>query len=223
MDVPAFLSGLAVLGVVLELIFHWRASRQRLPVLLPVGLWMTAVLLIQRPNAWRKTWIWLLVLLLVLSAAGWTALLDWLRKQEGWRPAFPQMIVQGLVILLLLAALPWAWQRGLHLAEAGPVERTADWIAARLDEEGIVLADGMDAPPLWYYLLRAGGRADWFDKLSQRESYSMAYVVVNTSDPQQSLASLLQSVRDWRQPLLAQMCRYETSIDPYRLYRCSVP
>lgn len=223
MDVPALLSGLAVLGVVLELIFHWRASRQRLPVLLPVGLWMAAVLLIQRPNAWRKTWIWLLVLLLVLSAAGWTALIDRLRKQAGWRPAVPQIVVQGLVVLLLLAALPWAWQRGLQLAEAGPVERTADWIAARLDEEGIVLADGMDAPPLWYYLLRAGGRADWFDKLSQRESYSMAYVVVNTSDPQQSLAALLQSVSDWRQPLSAQMCRYETSIDPYRLYRCLAP
>jgi len=223
MDVPVLLSALAVLGVVLEAIFHWRASRQRVPVLLPVSLWVGFLLIVQRPNAWRKIWLWLLVLLLVLAAAGWAAFLDWLRRRRAWHPAVAQLLVQGVLVALLLLALPWAWQRGSRLAVPAAAERTADWIAARLDEQGAVVADGMDAPPLWYYLLRAGGEAAWFDKLNQRETISQAYVVVNAQDPQQSLESIIRTTANWRKPLEEQNCRFETEIEPYRIYRCSDP
>lgn len=223
MDVPALLSGLVMLGVVLEAVFHWRASRQRVPVLLPVSLWVVFLLIVQRPNAWRKIWLWLLVLLLVLAAAGWVAFLDWLRQRRGWHPVAAPLLVQGILVALLLLALPWAWQRGSRLAMPAAVERTADWIAARLDGQGVVVVDGMDAPPLWYYLLRAGGEAAWFDKLNQRETISAAYVVVNAQDPQQSLEAIIRTTADWRKPLQAQDCRLETEIQPYRIYRCSDP
>lgn len=223
MDVPALLSGLVMLGVVLEAIFHSRASRQRVPVLLPVSLWVVFLLIVQRPNAWRKIWLWLLVLLLVLAAAGWVAYLDWLRQRRGWHPVVAPLLVLGILVALLLLALPWAWQRGIRLAMPGAAERTADWIAARLDGQGVVVADGMDAPPLWYYLLRSGGYAVWFDKLNQRETISAAYVVVNAQDAQQSLEAIIRTTADWRKPLEAQDCRLETEIQPYRIYRCSDP
>ncbi len=223
MDVPVFLTVWAGLGVTLEIVFHWRASRQRVPVLLPVILWVSFVLALQRPNAWRKIWIWLLALLLVLAAAGWVAFLDWLRRRKNWPKLSTGGVVQGWLMILFLLALPWAIQKGMRLAQPAAPERTAVWIAEHLEVEGVVIADGMDGPPIWYYLLRAGGKSEWFDKLNQRESIPQAVVVVNTNDPSQSLELLLRQTEDWRNPISAEGCHPVVRIEPYQLYRCTPP
>lgn len=222
-DVHPLLTIWAVAGLILEVVLHRRASRQRLHVAVPVTVWVCILLFVQRPNAWRKIWIWLLVLLLVLAAAGWVALLDWLSRRRDWPEKRVSLLVQGWLIALGLLALPWAIQRGAQLAQPAAPERTADWIAEQMDDGGIVLADGMDAPPIWYYLLRSGGKAEWFDDLQQRESYTHAFVVVNTQDPHQSLESILQAAEKWRQPPDANMCRPAIWIEPYQVYRCSPP
>lgn len=223
MDVhPVFTIG-AVAGLILALIFHRSASRQRVAVLLPVSLWVILLLIAQRPNAWRKIWIWLLVLLLVLSAGGWVAFFDWLRKVKKWPARLSSVVVQMGVIGLILLALPWAFLKGKQLAQPAAPERTAVWIAEHLEADGVVIADGMDAPPIWYYLLRAGGQPAWFDKLNQRELIDVAFVVVNTTDPKQSLEALLRGTENWRQPLTSAVCRPAMMIEPYRIYRCAPP
>ncbi|MEN4012964.1 MAG: glycosyltransferase family 39 protein [Bellilinea sp.] len=221
MDLHPLLTAWAVAGVGLSIALHSRASRSRVPVLLTTGAWMALVLLAQRPNAWRKTWIWLLVLLLVLAAAGWAALLDALRKKYAWKPELPARIARSGLICLALLALPWAAQRGLALAQPGSAEQSAAFIAARMDADGIVLADGMDAPPIWYYLLRSGGSPAWFERLTEREAYSQAYVIVDGSNPAQSLASVIASPGEMRRPLDAQTCRWVAEIQPYLIYRCA--
>ncbi len=223
MDVHPFFTIWAAAGVILALIFHRNASRQRVPVLLPVSLWVGLLLIVQRPNAWRKMWIWLLVLLLVLAAAGWVALVDWLSRRKSRSEKLTAHLVQIGLIGLILVALPWAVQKGKQLAQPAAPERTAVWIAEHLDAGGAVIADGMDAPPIWYYLLRAGGKPEWFDKLNQRESIPQAFVVVNTSDPNQSLESLLRLTEHWRQPFFCEGCQPLMRIEPYQIYRCAAP
>lgn len=223
MDVHPLFTLWAVAGVLLALMFHPTASRQHVPVLFPVGLWVGLLLIVQRPNAWRKIWIWLLVLLLVLAAAGWVAFFDWWSKRKKWPANLSGIVVQGWVIVLILLAMPWAIQKGMQLAQPAAPELTAVWLAEHLGADGVVIADGMDAPPIWYYLLRAGGQSEWFDKLNQRDSIVQAFVVVNTRDPNQSLESLLKRTEDWRQPLTSAGCRPAMMIEPYRIYRCAPP
>ncbi len=221
MDVHPLFTLWAVIGVVLELALHRVSTRSRLPVLVTTVAWMAFVLLVQRPNPWRKTWIWLLVLLLVLAAAGWVALLDSLRKKYGWKLYLPARIVQIALLCLALLALPWAVQRGLTSSRPGSAEQTAAYIAARIDADGIVMADSMDAPPIWYYLLRSGGSPVWFEKLTQRESFSEAYVIVDDFNPAQSPSTVVASIGKMRHPVDVQTCYLAVEIQPYRIYRCA--
>ncbi len=221
MDVHPLFTVWAVIGLGLHVWFHARATGRGVPVLLTTAAWMTLVLLVQRPNPWRKTWVWLLVLLLVLAAAGWVALLDALRKKYAWKPQTPARIVQVGLLCLALLALPWAAQRGAALAQPGSAEQSAAYIAVRMDADGIVLADAMDAPPVWYYLLRSGGSPAWFEKLTQREAYSQAYVIVDGFNPAHSPRSVIASLGEMRRPLDVKTCRREAEIQPYRIYRCA--
>ncbi len=68
--VPMWIITLGILGLVLSLALHKKISSIRIPLQLASLVWILMLLIIQRPNAWSKVWVFLLPLVILWSAAG---------------------------------------------------------------------------------------------------------------------------------------------------------
>jgi hypothetical protein len=68
--VPLMVVIILAAGWTLSLIFHRRLSTSRVPLQLAALLWIAALIIIQRPDAWAKVWLFLLPLMLLWAAAG---------------------------------------------------------------------------------------------------------------------------------------------------------
>ncbi len=65
-------------GVVFSIFNPFRIQREKISILAAAGLSTVALFFIQRPPFLARTWLWLLPLLLLQSAAGWLGLARWL-------------------------------------------------------------------------------------------------------------------------------------------------
>lgn len=222
-DVPQFLTTMMVVGVVLETTMKMKCNHSKLPFLSGVLVWMIPVLLIQRPNAWRKIWIWLLALLLVLASIGWVALLEKFRKLHWLPRKAVDMIVITVLVCLAIISLPYAVQKGNHLAIPWSSELTADYLAEKLAPGKIVAIDPWHAPPIWYYLLRAGQPDTIFNQIHLRQEYAGVYVVTAADEPDSDLDSVLARAGPQSNPPDSQQCILLKEIPPYRIYYCPSP
>jgi hypothetical protein len=219
LDVPPVLTLLTLLGVALELGLCLR-SRKQVPVLGGVLAWMVPVMLVQRPNPWRKTWYWLLALLLVLAAIGWATVLERVRTVRLPRGQIANLGTAVILVALAAVSLPYAVREGARLAEPWASERVAESLASRLLPGEIVAVDPWHAPPVWYYLLRAGQPAEVFERIHLRTDYPAVYVVTAPGEPDSDLASVLARAGPLAAPPDLQTCVQVEDIPPYRIYRC---
>lgn len=166
--VPLMVIILLLIGLVLSLVFHRQLSRHRIPVQLAATLWIIALLIIQRPNAWSKVWVFLLPLLLLWATAG---LVGPLRLN-----LFKSIPLEAIVVILAIGWGIWhaAWLAPqlseLWLAH-GAEERAVMYIkSVQAVGDKIVVAPPDDAP-VWYYAELHGipniiyGRDVSFDRL----------------------------------------------------------
>jgi hypothetical protein len=146
--VPGWVILLCLAGMLAGLVLHRRIAKHHVPTLLAALAWITTLLLVQRPNAWSKVWVFLLPLALLWSAAGLIGL------PSAWKVR--KVSIGGAAVLLLLTVtmvaavrlvpdLPGLW--GLK----GDEER-AVLFACNQDREdvGLLVAPPDDAP-VWYY------------------------------------------------------------------------
>ena len=211
--VPWPVVALLAAGLTLSLLLHKKISSTRVPLQAAAATWILLLLVVQRPNAWSKVWVFLLPLALLWAAAG---LLGWAGKHT-WK-SLPISSV-----LVLLAILPFAW-RAAHLAPELP-----DLWAMRGDEENAVLfvqehlqgADFLvvappDDAPVWYYAELHGlrervyGGASAFDRL---------FVLVNPAEGQTPATVLAE-----RGPALSEppSCEKLEEIGKIHIFVCRV-
>ncbi len=186
--VPLALGLLLLIGWTLGLIFHRRISRVKMPLQLAGLLWIVVLLVIQRPNAWSKVWVFLQPLMLLWAAAGVFGLLLKIKpKLPGGIPAagvaFGLVLAAGLVqAARLVPQLPELW------AIQGPEERAVLFIRDQLSEdEKIVVAPTLDAS-IWYYSDLHGIPEAFFEPGSS--AFQRLIVLVHLSE-NQTLDSVL--------------------------------
>ena len=139
-------------GWLVALIFHKRLSRVKVPLQLAALLWITALILIQRPNAMSKVWVFLQPLMLMWAAAGIFGFLQKIRPRFlGGRPLGAAAAVGVLLVagswqaVRLVPDLPEIWAR------KGEEEKTVLLIQGQLQaNELIAVAPTLDAS-IWYY------------------------------------------------------------------------
>ncbi len=186
--VPVILIGLLVLGWVLGLIFHWKISKVKIPLQVAAVAWIAALLILQRPNAGSKVWVFLQPLMLMWTAAGSVGLLEKIRPRIlGGLPvagvAFGLVLGAGLLQAgRLVPQLPDLW------AIQGQEEQAVLFIREQLQgDERIVVAPTLDAP-IWYYSELHGIPDATFDTNSQ--DFQRLIVLVSLSRGQ-TLASVI--------------------------------
>ena len=173
---PPILQIAILTGNLISLLFHRKISKAGFPVQLAMLIWLVPVWIIQRPNLWPRTLIFLWPFLLMWGAAG----LHWLiGKLATYFPKPVQNIcVAGSMILIIAAAAVPQIQRVSALAEEVSLHEQAILKIIDQQDEGKVLfvVAPEDDAPLWYYADRYDLPKSLFDR---NQPFSVVYAYVN--------------------------------------------
>jgi Dolichyl-phosphate-mannose-protein mannosyltransferase len=176
--VPLAVILLLAAGWALGLLFHKKISPTRVPLQLAAALWILILLLLQRPNAWTKVWVFLQPLMLLWAAAGIFGLLG-LVKIRGIR-------LSALAVVLLLAMEIWHSDRLIPQlpnlwAIHGNEENAVLFVKNQLQSDDKLVVSPPDDASVWYYAELHG----IYDSVYQHDSaFDRLFVLVNPDEGQ---------------------------------------
>ncbi len=180
--VPTLFITVFVTGWFLSLIFHRQLSKIRVPLQLAALLWIAALLLIERPNAFSKVWVFLQPLILIWAAAGIFGLLEKIPMKVLKRLPLVSIILG----FFLLAGMNQAVQIAPNLLKLwsikGSEERTILFVKSQLRENDVVVVAPPDDAAVWYYSELHKVPDSYFDMTIT--SFDRALVLVDTGENQ---------------------------------------
>jgi hypothetical protein len=195
--VPPLIVILLAAGWILSLVFHRRLSTSRFPLQLAALLWIVALIIIQRPNAWGKVWLFLLPLMLLWAAAGIVGLLEKVRLKflHGLPLA---AIVVGLAVLVGIQHAAWLAPQLPGMWDAKRSEETTVlFVQSQLQAGDLVIVSPPDDAVVWYYSELHGISNSYFDT---HASFDRLLVLVDPSEGQTPAAVIAD--RDLDQAVL---------------------
>lgn len=149
--VPLAITLIFIAGCVLSLLFHWRLSRTRIPLQLAALAWIVFLLLIQRPNAWARMWVFLEPLMLIWASAGLIGLIEKAPLKLLHRLPLAAALL-GLVLIAelwqavqLVPQFPGLW------ANRGNDENAVLFVRSQLQADDLIVVSPPDDAPVWYY------------------------------------------------------------------------
>ncbi|MBI4732673.1 MAG: hypothetical protein HY781_11240, partial [Chloroflexi bacterium] len=187
--VPLIVIFLVVAGWTLSLLFHRKVSPTRVPLQWAAALWILILLLVQRPNAWSKVWVFLLPLALLWAAAGILGLLGLVKVKS--------LPLSALAVGLLFFAAVWraAWllpQLPELWAIHGDEENAILFVESQLETGDELVVAPPDDASVWYYAELHGLSAALYRPES---AFDRLFVFVNPDEGQTPA-----SVQDERGP-----------------------
>jgi hypothetical protein len=208
-DLPRQAGIVLLVGLLLATVFNRRLSTQRIPFLIPAGLWILVTLLIQRVTPWPRVWLFLLPFVLIWSAGGWVGLFRMLKipRLDVWRPAGE--IIYILAVVGLAAWLSFAVYQAQSIGKPARAfssatsdeEAIAIYLKSSLQAGDVVASAIPFNYPLRYYFLRNQLSPDYFYKKTDSPNFVRAYVIVSrgynqTLDQVLAYTRLGEAVRD---------------------------
>lgn len=156
-DLPPIVSIILVLGFVASL-SPWRSARQRVPLILAIGLCLPPLILIQRRLGYERVWLFLLPIYFVFAAGGLSSLARWLTPvpatvrsvlRVGGAPAIAVWL--GLAVIHSQSVY-YSRETGIFLA----AEKMAMLLRDDLRPGDAVVSSLEGGPPLEYYFRKYG-------------------------------------------------------------------
>jgi hypothetical protein len=176
-------------GYILGIIFHRRISRQRFPLQIAAILWITILMLIQRPLGVTKIWVFLQAPFLMWCAAGWMGLLRDIRLGLVRNVSFVAIITGIAVLLTTASAIVETPGISKRWAVRGPTENTVLSIKDQLGPRDLIIVDAPYDASIWYYSRLYGLADSRFDK---RLMFDHLFVIVSKTD-NQTVESVLKA------------------------------
>jgi hypothetical protein len=176
--VPTAVLVLFGIGWVLSSVFHCKIAQVRVPLQLAALLWISALLLIQRPNVEARFWSFLMPLVLLWAAAGTFGLLQKVHLKFALSiplavPVFGMLLIYGFWhASWLLPQLQVLW------ASRGKQEDAVLFIQSHLQKDDMIVVSSPDDAPVWYYSDLHGIPNAQFN--TENLSFKRAVVLVNT-------------------------------------------
>ena len=206
-DLPAVGSLLFLAGVILSQAFHWRLSKTRLPLALPILLWCGFLIAVQQVAPWPRIWLFLLPLFLIWAAAGLIGLLGKISalktasksRAAGWAVTASALVVTGLVTFQVLQLQTPNISR--ETGAYGDTLPAAEFLKSYLQHGDVVIVTLPSNYPLKYYFELTGIPEEYYYHRKMGASFQRAVVVVNQLFGQ-NLADVIQqaSVQDYLNP-----------------------
>jgi len=178
---PPALLFLLGLGFVLGLILHRRISGQKVPLQLAALTWIGILLLVQRPNAWARIWLFLLPLVFIWSAAGIIGSLKALPLKLPQRFSLAAVAVGAVILVVaiqairVLPSLPEQW------TAKGDAESIILFLKEDIRDADFILVTSPDDAPVWYYSRLYGIADAHFDNT---RPFDRAFIIVNPAEQQ---------------------------------------
>jgi hypothetical protein len=206
-DLPAAGSLLFFAGVILSQVFHWRLSKTRVPLALPILLWCGFLIAVQQVAPWPRIWLFLLPLFLIWAAAGLVGLIGQIpalktvgkSRAAGWAVIAGALVLAGLITFQILRLQTPNISR--ETGAYGDTLPAAEFLKSYLQPGDAVIVTIPSNYPLRYYFMLNGISADYFYHRKTGASFQHAIVVVNQLFGQ-DLADVIQqaSVQDYLNP-----------------------
>jgi hypothetical protein len=175
-------------GFLIGILFHRRLTRQLFPLQIAAILWITILMLIQRPIGVTKIWVFLQAPFLMWCAAGWLGLLKNLHLGYA-RKVSLAAIVTGIAVLLITAgAIAETPRIFKNWVVRGPEENTVLSIKDQIGPRDLIIVDAPYDAAIWYYSRLYGLADSHFDK---RLPFDHLFVIVSKTD-NQTVESVLQ-------------------------------
>jgi hypothetical protein len=182
---------LLLLGLLFSYLGFRKIEKHKISLPILSLLVICALVAVQRPNVYSRTWIFYLPLLCIWSSAGWLAFSGFLAgkisQQKEKRLSRLLSVLIGLLfvsngLLYTLQLAPAARK------ESGDVEQAALYLRERLKSGDIVVITAIDDAPMWFYFEKYGLGRSYFERL---QPFQQAYVVV-TENADQSTQSVIE-------------------------------
>ncbi|MFA5872894.1 MAG: glycosyltransferase family 39 protein [Anaerolineales bacterium] len=215
--VPLIMAIFLAAGWTLSLIFHRRLSTTRVPLQLVAVLWIAALIIIQRPNAWAKVWLFLLPLMLLWAAAGTVGLLEKVRL-KFLRGLPLAVIVVGLALLAGIQHAAWLAPQLPELwAGRGGEEKAVLFVQGQLQDDDLIIVAPPDDAAVWYYSELHGIMNTHFDPLI---AFDRALVLVDPVEGQ-TPASVLEERGSNPAQVDVESCHLLETFDKILVFECS--
>lgn len=172
---PVIIWGLALLGNLPALLFHRVMAKHIVPIQLAAIIWLVPLWLIQRPNLWPRTQIYLLPLVFIWGAAGIVFALSWLRRRVSWKN---ELVWRGILLMPVVLAGLYQIPRTIAIRnQVSAHEQAVQIVRSNPDAlNSLLVAAPEDDASVWYYADRYGLPKTIFNR---NRPFSTVYVYVN--------------------------------------------
>jgi 4-amino-4-deoxy-L-arabinose transferase-like glycosyltransferase len=196
-DLPQVGSLLFLAGLILSQVFHWRLSKTRLPLALPIFLWCGLLIAVQQVAPWPRIWLFLLPVFFTWAAAGLVGLLGGIsalkaaakNRAAGWAVIAAALVVASLLTFQIVQLQTPSLSR--ETGAYGDTLPAAQFLKGYLRPGDAVIVTLPSNYPLKYYFVVNGISDDYYYHRKTGVSFQRAIVVVNQLFGQ-NLADVLQ-------------------------------
>ncbi len=172
---PLIVWGLVLTGNLLALLTHHSSAKHTIPIQIAAILWLVPLWLIQRPNLWPRTQIYLWPLVFIWGAAGITFVLNWLWNRFNWKN---DLVWRGILLIPILVAAIYQIPRTIAIRnEVSSHEQAVEIVRSDPNAlKSLLVVAPEDDASTWYYADRYGLPKTIFDR---NRPFSTVYVYVN--------------------------------------------
>jgi hypothetical protein len=174
--VPILIIISLAIGWILSLVFHRKVSTVRFPLQVAAFLWISCLLIVQRPNAWAKVWVFLLPLMITWSVAGIVGLLKNIRLKLLWNFSLAGILTGIVMIIGIWSAVQLIPKLPGLLAQHSIEENVVLFLKGNISDTDLVVVDVPDDSPVWFYSLQYGVSNKHFDN---RIPFQQVWILVD--------------------------------------------
>lgn len=172
---PDWLVMLGIVGLIASLLFHWKISKQKFPLLLAYLIVVGAFLVVRRPSMMTRMWLFIVPPLLVWSAGGTIESLRWLARGLGGRLPLHRLFLGASLAAVFAYGLVTLPTIPARLGTKSSVEQAVLYLKDNLREGDIVTSSVEYFPVVRYYF---GVHSVPQDYLRREGSFQRAFMVV---------------------------------------------
>ena len=189
-DIPIVLSIILVIGFFVSIIFNKKLKGPKVPIILAVIIWLTPLLILQRPVMYERIWLFLLPLYIILGSAGIIFLIDLIFnkiKKYKFTKKYRIIIIPILAVIISLGlGFNTVQSKSVYYSnETGTLQDAEDitlLLKDCLESKDRILLQRPSEWPLPYYFDKYGISPDYFHV--NLEKSNRAIVIINKSNDQ---------------------------------------
>ncbi|HMN59194.1 MAG TPA: glycosyltransferase family 39 protein, partial [Anaerolinea sp.] len=177
---PRAVETILIAGLFLSPFIHPGSTKPRTSLQSAALLFLSLILLAQRPNSMPRIWLWLLPLCLIFSAAGFVGLFQRLFASRITQPFIKTSLAALTVLLILGSSLWYGWQISPKPGQpygGREVEQITRYLKDIVTPDDVIVPSSFSNAPLWYYARLLGIPNPIYRSIKSRPSYR-AYVIV---------------------------------------------